>query len=80
MIKEHTIRKMDPNYKNKNRLKNLPFYSEEIKSAKKKNKDFGNIKFLSELPFFQKEPKKLTNTDLSKELPFPPQRKKDLKG
>ena len=45
----------------------------------KKNKDFSNIKFLSELPFFQKEPKKLTNTDLSKELPFPPQRKKDLK-
>ena len=29
--------------KNKNMLKNLPFYSEEIKSAKKKKKDFCNI-------------------------------------
>ena len=45
----------------------------------KKNKDFSNIKFLPELPFFQKEPKKLTNTKLSKEFAFPPERKKNLK-
>ena len=31
-------------------VKNQPFYSEEIKSNKKKK--FSNIKFLSELPFF----------------------------
>ena len=46
-------------YKNKDLLKTQPFYSEEIKSAKK-NKKISNIKLLSELPFFQKEPKKLT--------------------
>ena len=33
-------------------LKNHPFYSEEIKSVKKKNKKLSNINFLSELPFF----------------------------
>ena len=36
-------------------LKNLSFYSEEIKSAKKKNKDFSNIRLLYELTFFLKE-------------------------
>ena len=46
------------------------------KVLKKKNKDFSNIKFLSELPFFPKKHKKLTNTELSKEFPFPPKRKK----
>ena len=43
---------MTQKYKNKNSLKNLPIYSEEIKSSKKKNKKFSDIKFLSELPFF----------------------------
>ena len=38
----------------RNTFKNLPFYTEEIKSSKKKNI---NIKFLSELPFFYKTPK-----------------------
>ena len=45
---------MTQNLKNKNTLKNLPFYSEKIKSSKKSNKKFSNIKFLSELPFFYK--------------------------
>ena len=60
-------------------LKNLPFYSEENKSAKKKNKEFSNIRLLSELPFFPKEFKKLTNIELSKELPFFPKRPKRQK-
>ena len=37
-----------------NMLKSLPFCSEEIKSFKKKNKKFSNIRLLSELPFFSK--------------------------
>ena len=52
---------MAQNSKNKNALKNLLFYSEEIKSVKKKNKKNSNIEFLSELPFFIKKPKELTN-------------------
>ena len=55
--------------KNKDLLKNQPFYSEEIKSNKKKNKEFSNIKFLSELPFFPKKSKKLTIKQLSDVLP-----------
>ena len=43
---------------------------------KKKNKYFSDIRFLSELPFFQEEPKKLTKKQLSEALPFPPKRKK----
>ena len=43
---------MVQNSKNKNMLKNLPFYSEKIKSEKK----ISNIKFLPELPFFYKKP------------------------
>ena len=61
---------MAQNSKNENTLKNLPFYSEETKNVKKKNKKVSNIEFLSELPFFDKKPKKLTNIQLSKELPF----------
>ena len=34
----HNVRKMSQNYKNRDMLKNLPFYSEEIKSVKKKDK------------------------------------------
>ena len=48
-------------YEKMDLLKNLPFYSEETKSLKKKNKKFSNIRLLSELPFFSKEPKELTN-------------------
>ena len=65
--------------KNKDLLKNQPFYSEEIKSNKKKNKEFSNIKFLSELPFFPKKSKKWTIKQLSDVLPFPPKRKKRSK-
>ena len=67
---------MAQNSKNKNTLKNLPFYSEETKSVKKKNKKISNIEFLSELPFFDKKPKELTNIQLSKELPFHPSERK----
>ena len=65
--------------KNKDLLKNQLFYSEEIKSNKKKNKEFSNIKFLSELPFFPKKSKKLTIKQLSDVLPFLPKRKKRSK-
>ena len=58
---------MAQNYKIENTLKNLPFYSEEIRECKKKNK------ILSELPFFAK---KISNFQLSKELPFFPKRSK----
>ena len=71
---------MAQNSKNKNTLKNLPFYSEEIESVKKKNKKIGNIEFLSELPFFDKKPKELTNIQLSRDLTFhPSEKKKDQK-
>ena len=70
---------MAQKYKNKNSLKNLPFYSEETKSSKKENKTFSNFKFLSELPFFSKEPKELTNKKLSEVLPFPPKKKRRSK-
>ena len=44
--------------------------------TQKRNKRFSNIKFLSELPFFSKESKELTNKQLSDVLPFPPKRKR----
>ena len=50
---------MRSQYKNKDLLKNQPFYSEEIKSNKKRNKEFSNIKSLSQLPFFPKKSRKL---------------------
>ena len=62
--------------KNRSMLKNLPFYSEEIKSVEKKNKKTSNISLLSELPFFHKKPKELTNKQLSEALPFQSKRKK----
>ena len=62
---------MTQKYKIRNLLKTLPFYREEIKSSKKSNKKFSNIRLLSELPS-----KKLTNKQLSKELPFFPKRSK----
>ena len=63
-------------YKKMNLLKNLPFYSPEIENSGKRNKRFSNIKFLSELPFFSKESKELTNKKLSDVLPFPAKRKR----
>ena len=44
------------------------------KSFLKKNKEFSNIRLLSELPFFTKKSQKLTNKPLSKELPLFPKR------
>ena len=64
----HNIIKMHSLSKIRNLLKNLPFYSEEIKSLKKKK--FSNIRLLYEIPFFSKTSKKFTNCQLSKELPF----------
>ena len=61
---------MKSHYKIKDLLKNLPFYSSEIKKSKKKNKEFSNIRLLSKLPFFPKKVKNLTNYQLSRELPF----------
>ena len=69
---------MGSHYKIRNTLKNLSFYSEEIKNKKKNDKKFSNIRLLSELPFFPKKTKKLTNYQLSKELPFFPKRPKKL--
>ena len=57
-------------YKIKDFLKNLLFYSSEIKIFLKKKKNFANTRFLSELPFFPKKKKKLTNYQLSRELHF----------
>ena len=42
---------MVQNSKNKNTLKNLPFYSEEIEKSEKKDKKTSNIELLLELPF-----------------------------
>ena len=50
---------MAKNYKNRNMLKNLSFYSAETKSVKKEKKKTSNISLLSELPFFPKKLKKL---------------------
>ena len=46
---------MAQNYKNKNVLKNLLFYTEEMKSVQKKNKTIINIEVWSELPFSDKK-------------------------
>ena len=67
----HNVRKMTLQYKNKDLLKNEPFYSEEITSVIKKNKKFSNIKFLSEFPFLSRKRSELTNKQLSDVLPFP---------
>ena len=75
----HNIRKITWQNKNKDLLKNERFYSEEIKSVKKKNKKFSNIKFLSELPFLSRKLKELTNKQLSDVLPFPPKKSKRSK-
>ena len=67
---------MAQNYKIRNMLKNLPFYSDKINKIKKKIKKFTNARFLSELPFFPKKSKKVNNYQLSKELPFFPRKSK----
>ena len=66
---------MAQNYKNKNRLKKFPFYSEEIKSVKRNNEKIGNINLLLNYHFFQE----LSNKQLSDILPFPQKRKKRSK-
>ena len=66
-------------YKIKNLLKNLPFYTSEIKKSAKKKINFANARFLSELLFFPKNVKDLTNYQLSREsreLPFFPRKSK----
>ena len=68
----HTIRKMVSHYKNKDLLKIHTFYSSEIENNKNKKKKTKNRSRL------QTPSKKLTSIDLSKELPFFPQRRKDL--
>ena len=54
-------------YKKKDLLKIHAFYSAEIKINKKKDKKIKNINVF---------PKKLSNADLSKVLPFPPEKPK----
>ena len=66
-------------YKIKDLLKNLPFYTSEIKKSKKKKINFTNARFLSELLFFPKNVKDLTNYQLSRELPFFPRKSKKPK-
>ena len=65
---------MAQNYKIKNMLENLPFY--KINKIKKNIQKFTDAKILSELSFFPKTPKELTNFQLSKELPLFPKRSK----
>ena len=50
----------------KNTLKILPLYKTRLFI---KSKEFSNVKFLSELPFFKK-PKKINPRKMLKELPF----------
>ena len=72
------IRKARSHYKNKDLLKNQPFYNSEIKSNKKRRKKLITC-ILSELPFFSKkskEPKDLTIKQLSEALPFYPSKSK----
>ena len=63
----------------RNTLKNLPFYSEEIKSFKKKTtKNLVISNFYPNYHSFLKKTKKLNNYQLSKVLPFFPKRSKKL--
>ena len=61
---------MSSQYKNKDLLKIQPFYSEEIKSVRKKNKKDNDFKI------FTKKPKQLSNKKLSDILALPSERKK----
>ena len=74
----HNI-KIAQNYKIKDLLKKLPFYTSKIKKLRKKIKHFTNNRFLSGLPFFPKKVKNLTNYQLSRELPFFSKRSKKPK-
>ena len=51
----------------------------KLKVLKKKNENFTNVNLLSELPFFYKKPKALSNKELSEALPFLPKRPKRSK-
>ena len=51
---------------------------QKSKVVKKNNKEFSNIKFLSELPFFNKKPKELSIKKLLKELSFFPRKIKKI--
>ena len=55
---------MCSHYKNRNMLKNQPFYSEETKSVKKRINKLVISRFYL-LLFFHKKPKELTNKQLS---------------
>ena len=54
---------MAQNYKNKNVLKNLSFYTEEMKSVKKRTKQLSISRFDLNYHFLIKKPKKLTNNN-----------------
>ena len=61
---------MTPRYKNKVLLKIQLFYSSETESFKRKNKKINNTKI------FSKNPNKLSDIKLSKQLPFFPKKEK----
>ena len=72
---------MRSHYKNKNMLKNLPFYCEQANNIKKTAKNLLMPNFYLNHHFFLKKlkkTKKLSNYQLSKELPFFPKRPKKL--
>ena len=64
---------MSLQYKNKDFFKIQSFYSEEIKSVRKKDKKDRDFKI------FTKKPKQLSDKKLSDVLAFPPERKKRSK-
>ena len=70
---------MAQNYKIRNMLKNLPFYSNKINKIKKRSKNLLMLECYLNYHSFLKKAKKLTNYQLSKELPFFPKNLKDLK-
>ena len=61
---------MAQNYKTKDLLKNLPFFTSKIKKLKKRLKILLIIDFYQNYHSFLKKTKKLTSYQLSKELPF----------
>ena len=67
---------MAQNYKTKDLLKNLPFFTSKIKKLKKRLKILLIIDFYQNYHSFLKKTKKLTSYQLSKELPFFPKRSK----
>ena len=63
---------MAQKYKIRNLLKNLPFYSEKIKSSKTITKNLVISSFYLNYHFSIKKPKELTNKQPSEALPVPP--------